>query len=158
MKCFKAILIFFMGFLMINVVHCTDVCDAADSKITVKGIITNIKKAEAYFSPKMYMQLVRVPEDGNLKIMTDENARMAYESDLPKIPVPKNGKFTFVTEHLAPCKYIIVLQYFERATLSGDPQPSAILAKEGNWVNIDIAKNTKLPLVINLGDTYIRFP
>jgi hypothetical protein len=159
MKNFKVvIIIFLMGFLFSHLFDCVSMCDAENSRITIKGIITNIKKAKEHLSPKTCLQLIRVPEDGNLEGTTDNSGRLAYKSDLAKIPVPKDGKFAFITEDLLPGKYLIVLQYFQRAILSGSPQPSAILAKEGNWLNVDVPTDTKRPLVIDVGSTYIRFP
>lgn len=162
MKNFKVVIIFLMGLLFLNVVDCISICNAADSQITIKGIITNIKKAETHFSSKTHLQLVRVPEDGNLAFETDDSGRLAYASDLAKVPVPKkDGKFAFVTKNLLPGKYIIVLQHFQRVSLGGGPQPSAILAKEGNWLNIDVPNvpnDAKRPLVIDVGNIYIRFP
>ena len=122
--------------------------------ITITGVITNLEDAEqGYLAEDSYLQLVRVPADGQLRGTTDDQGRLAYDSELAQIPIPHDGVFTFQVESLKPGIYIIAAQLLRNSSFW-----TPLLVREAEYVKVEIPQDANLPLGFDLGEVTIPLP
>jgi hypothetical protein len=115
-------------------------------------VITNLEDAQQYLAEDSYLQLVLVPADGMLTF-TAEQGWLAYVSELAKVPIPREGAFTFQVADLEPGTYIIAAQQFLSV-----PGSSPLLVREAEPVTIVIPEHANLPLSFDLGEVAIYIP
>ena len=123
-----------------------------ENNITITGAITNLKEVEKYITEKSYLQIIFLPPDGNVSGVFYEG-QLIYDSKLPKMDIPANGAFTFKIKDLDPGKYFIVVQYLKRGV-----DPRLVSKKDNNIPGFEIAEERKTPIIIDLGELYIRAP
>ena len=109
--------------------------------ITISGLITSLEKVTPYLTESSYLQLVLLPDDGQVTVAIDNKAQIETisDSDLAQIPIPSDGVFSFQTESLEPGTYIIVAQLFK--------SPDGLIH---NMVLIEDAGNVELFRVIEM--------
>jgi hypothetical protein len=118
--------------------------------VKITGTITNFVEFKAAVVPGFtYIQLVNTSGNGNINITAD--GLVWFDSDLPKLPVPKNAAFSFNVHNVPPGKYIIAAQ-----KLNGSDKPFFVTTS-GNttWrttlFTIDVTADAKSPITINAG-------
>lgn len=123
--------------------------------LTITGTITNFDEFAALVVPESYVQLVPLTADGNLGISTDAQGRFAYNSDLPKLPVPKKAEFSFDVPNARPGKYFLAAQRLRAQGMTAQGsfpghRPDFITATKKQFT-IEIPADAKSPLTINAG-------
>jgi hypothetical protein len=117
-------------------------------------VITNLEDAqEQYLAQDSYLQLVSLPADGRLSGSTDDQGRLAYDSDLARIPIPQDGVFAFQVGSLQPGTYVIAAQLLRNSSFL-----MPLLVKEEKPVMVEIPQNVELPLALDLGKVTISLP
>ena len=122
--------------------------------ISISGVITNMEDVDGeYLAEDSYLQLVRLPDDGQLSFSTDDQGRLAYDSELAQIQIPQDGAFTFQVESLESGAYLIAAQRLLASSLM-----MPLLVQDDLPVTFEIPQNVNLPLAIDLGEVTIPLP
>jgi len=66
-----------------------------DLPTTIKGRIVDPESAKEYISKEAYLQLVPVMKGGEVNLKVSSKGRLLFDSDLPRIPFPADGRFEF---------------------------------------------------------------
>ena len=122
--------------------------------LTITGTITNFDEFAALVVPETYVQLVPMSADGRVGITTDDKGRFAYDSNLPKLPVPKKPAFAFDLPTIAPGKYFIAAQRLKAQGMSVGHNPVFTTSAKKQFV-VEVAADAKSPLAINAGDLMV---
>ena len=127
--------------------------------VTIAGTITNFDEFAALVVPESYIQLVPLTADGNLGISTDAQGRFAYNSDLPKLPVPKKAAFSFDVPNTPPGRYLLAAQRLRAQGMTAQGsfpghRPDFITAAKKPFI-VEIPADAKSPHTINAGDLIV---
>jgi hypothetical protein len=122
--------------------------------IAITGVITNLGDAEErYLAEDSYLQLVRLPADGRLSGTTDDQGRLAYDSELAQSPIPSDGVFNFQVESLEPGTYVVAAQRLRNSSFM-----TPLLVTETEYVRVEIRQDATLPVTFDLGEVAIPIP
>jgi hypothetical protein len=92
--------------------------------------------------------------DGTVELVTDPARTL---SDLPQIPIPPDGVFSFEVESLEPGMYFIAVQKFVTGGLSSE-QIDMVLHEKDGYNIVEISENVTLPFNIDMGEVTIQLP
>lgn len=123
--------------------------DVPTVSLVVNGTIKNFDKFKPLVNPESYIQLVPLPADGSVGVTTDSQGRFAYNSDLPKLTVPKKAAFSFVVPNIRPGRYFLAAQRLQ-------VQGTVFITDKQNPFIIDVPADAKSPFTINGGDLIVR--
>ncbi|HMA85600.1 MAG TPA: MopE-related protein, partial [Desulfosalsimonadaceae bacterium] len=130
-------------------------CDLKE--IELSGKIKNLAAAKDYISEEVYLQLVSMPETGNLDFETDREGRRVYSSDLATTEIQSADSFQFEILSLLPGTYVIAAQSLE--PYAPDNEISPILSTSTDeFARIIIPDDYTPPLEIELGEVFIPLP
>jgi hypothetical protein len=119
------------------------------TSVIVKGRIANLGAAMARLTERSSLQLVQLRGDGRITTTIDQHGR-SIKSDLPQIPVPRDGNLRFPRATLTPGTYVIAIQY---ADLSQKCHP--LLCRQDNIVRFTVPDGTKMSQEIDIGDVSV---
>jgi hypothetical protein len=121
----------------------------AQTVVTITGVIANIKEVKRHIPKKAYLQLIFIPPSGKMQGVISGGGILLY-SNLPQLPVPANGIFAFKVPSMKPGEYRVALQELDQ-----DSKLHNILAKGNQEAVIEMPKDAKLPLTIDIGEVII---
>jgi hypothetical protein len=124
-------------------------------ELTITGSITNLAEFAALVVPETYVQLVPMPEDGDVGVSTDDQGRLAYNSDLPRLPVPDSAAFSFAVPTIAPGKYFIAAQRLKSQGMTAGQRPIFATAADKKPYLVEIPADAKLPLTVDAGELIV---
>jgi len=139
------------------------------SNLIIKGQIINVNDIKKYLTQDSYLQIVKRRPDATISFtLKVENGKLQayYDSNLPKIAFPQNGKFTFEIDSLNPGSYFIVIQKVTIPITSIKYKGSDLIKlrrlykKEADKANIATFNVTdkKNEEIIDIGDVLIPLP
>jgi len=130
-------------------------CDTQDIRIT--GNIINLVEAQDFIAQDSYIQLVALPDTGEIESTTDGRGRLCYTSDLAELEIPDDGSFVFETTGLVPGQYVIAAQLLKSYDLQSGTMP-ILSDTESQLIQIEVPEEYESPLDIELGDVIIPVP
>ena len=125
--------------------------------LTVTGTIKNLDEFRSLVIPgTTCIQLVPISADGKLKLVYSSDAshriREAFESNLPKLPVPRKAAFSFKIAKIPAGRYIIAVQKLEsRMNTTSHVDKPILVTEAGSPFIIEILAEAKSPVRINAG-------
>jgi hypothetical protein len=136
--------------VLLAAVFLTTTFGQAQTVVTITGVITNIKEVKRHIPKKAYLQLIFVPPSGKMQGVISEGGGILLYSNLPQLPVPANGIFAFKVPTMKPGEYRVAIQELPQGSKLHN-----ILAKGNREAVIEMPKDAKLPLTIDLGEVTI---
>jgi hypothetical protein len=122
----------------------------ATVRLTISGTIKNFDEFAALVEPETCIQLIPLPADGRVGGTTDSKGRWAYNSDLPKLPIPKKAAFSFVVPNTQPGRYFLAAQRLK----AGAYHPEFVTDKRKHFI-IDVPADAKSAFTIDAGDLIV---
>ena len=127
--------------------------------MVIRGTIKNFDALAAHVLPETYLQLVPILANGGLRVVMqfgDGGLLYAtFESDLAKLPVPKEPAFSLEVPGVPPGRYFLAAQRTNLPWSTASEGP-VFLADKGALFFIDVPARADSPLSIAAGDLIVR--
>jgi hypothetical protein len=121
-------------------------------RLTICGTIKNYDEFVALVQPETYIQLVPLLADGKFGFNIDRLGRWAYDSDLPRLSVPKKAVFSFDVPNIHPGRYFLAAQRLKAHEYGNRP---IFLTETKTPFIIDVPADAKSLLSIDAGDLIV---
>ena len=79
-------------------------------QVIITGTISNFNEIKTKLQPDAYLQLIPIGINGNVTMIIDAQGVELYQSDFPKMIIPKVDTFAYVAQNVKPGKYFLVAQ------------------------------------------------
>lgn len=132
--------------------------------VTITGTIKNFDEFKTLVDSESYIQLVPLPADGKRSIQLKGVAvngivqvRFAFNSNTPKLQVPKKAAFSFVLPNTLPGRYFLAAQFLIAQDGDHGHRPDFVTEKNGQLQTflIDIPADSESPHTIAAGDLIV---
>jgi glutaredoxin-related protein len=132
--------------------------------VTITGTIKNFDEFKALVDSESYVQLVPLAADGKRSIQLKGVAvnnivqvRFAFNSNTPKLPVPKKAAFSFSLPNTLPGRYFLAAQFLIAQDGDHGHRPDFVTEKNGQLQTylIDIPADSKSPVTIAAGELIV---
>ena len=147
--------------VMLCVASAHEQTDQVSPKVTliVSGHVKNFDALASHVVPGTYLQLVPLPANGVVwtsnRFAGGNKTSTFFDSDLPKLPVPKAATFTVEARDVPPGRYFLAVQGTNLDWTKASEGP-AFLTEEGALYIIDVPKEAASPLRLAIGDLAVR--
>ncbi len=123
----------------------------AENGLTVTGSIAFMDLLKKNSDEVSYLQLIPVSPAGKVG-MHIVKGKLLFKSDLPKFPIPADGKFRLEMGPLKPGRYLLAAQMLT----AGSQYTALALRAPKVTAEVIIPPDAKFPLTVNLGQ--VAFP
>jgi hypothetical protein len=127
-------------------------------KLTVTGTIKNFDEVVKLANSQSYIQLVPI-KDGviwtSFKFSEGHLSNVYYDSDLTKLPIPKQAIFSYKCDSIAPGLYFLAVQGI-RSDWKESQEGPMLLTDQGNLYTITISSDANPIIGINAGTLTVR--